>query len=168
MLKGASGWVFWLIRLIFRRISCTVKIYRSSCEFLFGSLFWLNQLITPFRECFALLIFIRPFGCVADPGCLSRISDPRSRIPDLWGSWIPDPGSWISDPGSRIPDLGSLISDPGSRILDLGSQISDLGSWISDPGSQNPDLRSRIKKQKQMRGVKKIVVIPFFVATNFT
>ena len=78
-----SSWMGFLNDSIFRRISCTVKIYRSLDEFLFGSLFWLNQLITPFRECFALLIFIRPLGCVADPGCLSRIPDPRSRIPDL-------------------------------------------------------------------------------------
>ncbi len=36
---------------------------------------------------------------MADPGCLSRNSDP-----DFY-----HPGSRISDPGSRIPDLGSRI-----------------------------------------------------------
>ncbi len=41
------------------------------------------------------------------------------------------------------------------------SRISDPGSRISDPGS-------RIQKQQQNRGVKKLVVVPFFVATNFT
>jgi hypothetical protein len=80
---------------------------------------------------------------VADPGCLSRIPDP-----DFYPS--------------RIPDLGSRIPDLGSRIPDLGSRIPDLGSRISDPGS-------RIQKQQQKRGVKKkFVVIPFYVATNFT
>jgi hypothetical protein len=41
-------------------------------------------------------------GSVADPGCLSRISDPGSRI-RLFS--IPDPGSELSP--SRIPDPGS-------------------------------------------------------------
>jgi hypothetical protein len=50
---------------------------------------------------------------VADPGCLSQIPDPGSRI-----LIFTHPGSRISDPGSRIPDLGSRISDPGSRIPD--------------------------------------------------
>jgi hypothetical protein len=44
--------------------------------------------------------------------------------------------------------------------------------FIPDPDfypSRIPDLGSRIKKQQQKRGVeKKFVVIPFFVATNFT
>jgi hypothetical protein len=38
-------------------------------------------------------------------------------------------------------------------------------SLISDPGS-HPG--SRIQKQQQKRGRKKIVAIPFFVTTNFT
>ncbi len=70
--------------------------------------------------------------------CLSRIPDP-----DFYPSWIPDPGSWISDPGSRIPDPGSRIPDPGSRI---------------------PDPKTATKE----RGEKNFVVIPFYVATNFT
>jgi hypothetical protein len=58
--------------------------------------------------------------------------------------FIPDPDFYPS----RIPDLRSRISDPGSRI---------------------PDLGSRIKKQQQKRGMKKkFVVIPFYVAINFT
>ena len=47
---------------------------------------------------------------------------------------------------------------PGSRIL-----------IFTHPGSRIPDLGSRIQKQQQKRGVKKIfVVIPFLVAINFT
>ncbi len=46
---------------------------------------------------------------------------------------------------------------PGSRIL----IFTHPGSRISNPGS-------RIQKQQQKRGVKKIVVITFYVATNFT
>jgi hypothetical protein len=38
------------------------------------------------------------------------------------------------------------------------------GSLISDPGSWIPDPKTATKE----RGEKKIVVIPFFVATNFT
>jgi hypothetical protein len=58
-----------------------------------------------------------------------------------------------------VADLGCLsrIPDPDfypSRIPDLGSRIPDLGS--------------RIQKHQQQRGVKKNVVIPFYVATNFT
>jgi hypothetical protein len=44
---------------------------------------------------------------------------------------------------------------PGSRIL----IFTHPGSRISDPGSKNSNKRE---------GVKKFVVIPFFVATNFT
>jgi hypothetical protein len=44
---------------------------------------------------------------------------------------------------------------------------------VADPGCLSRILiftfpGSRIQKQKQKRGVKKFVVIPFFVATNFT
>jgi hypothetical protein len=67
----------------------------------------------------------------------------------------------FTHPGSRISDPGSRILDLGSRIPDLGSRIPDLGSRVSGPGSQ-------IQKQQQKRGVKKIVVLSFFVATNFT
>jgi hypothetical protein len=61
---------------------------------------------------------------VADPGCLSRIPDPGSRI------------LIFTHPGSRIPDLGSRIPDP--------------------------------KTATKERGEKKLVVIAFYVATNFT
>ncbi len=60
--------------------------------------------------------------------------------------FIPDPGSWF------LP-----IPSPGSRIPDLGSRIPDLGSRIPDP-----------KTATKERGEKKIYVIPFYVATNFT
>jgi hypothetical protein len=49
---------------------------------------------------------------------------------------------------------------PGSRILIFthpGSRIPDLGSRIPDP-----------KTATKERGEKKLVVIPFYVATNFT
>jgi hypothetical protein len=53
-----------------------------------------------------------------------------------------------------------FIPDPGSRILIFthpGSRIPDLGSRIPDP-----------KTATKERGEKKLVVIPFYVATNFT
>jgi hypothetical protein len=53
------------------------------------------------------------------------------------GMFIPDPGSWFL----TIPDPGSRIPDPGSRI---------------------PDPKTATKE----RGKKKLVVIPFYVATN--
>jgi hypothetical protein len=65
---------------------------------------------------------------------------------------------------SRI-NLGKMcvnffrVADPGclSRIPDPDF----YPSRISDPGS-------RIQKQQQKRGGKEFVVIPFFVATNFS
>jgi hypothetical protein len=56
---------------------------------------------------------------------------------------------------------------PGSRILIFthpGSQIPNPGSRIPDPGSRIPDPKTATKE----RGEKKLVVIPFYVATNFT
>jgi hypothetical protein len=55
----------------------------------------------------------------------------------------------------------------------IPSSVADPGclSRIPDPDfypSRIPDLGSQIQKQHQKRGVKKIVVIPFYVATNFT
>jgi hypothetical protein len=38
------------------------------------------------------------------------------------------------------------------------------GSLTSDPGSRNPDPKTAAKERDE----KKFVVIPFFVATNFT
>ncbi len=62
---------------------------------------------------------------------------------------------------AKIIHLISFISvaDPGclSRILDPDFYPSRI-----------PDLGSRIQKQQQKRGMKKLDVIPFFVATNFT
>jgi hypothetical protein len=60
-----------------------------------------------------------------------------------------------------------FIPDPGSRIL----IFTHSGSRISDPGSRIPDLGSRIPDPKtatKERGEEKLVVKPFFVATNFT
>jgi hypothetical protein len=61
----------------------------------------------------------------------------------------------VADPGClfRIPDpdfYPSRIPDPGSRIPDLRSQI--------------PDPITATKERSE----KKFVVIPFFVATNYT
>jgi hypothetical protein len=47
---------------------------------------------------------------VADPGCLSRIPDPGSRI-----LIFTHPGSRIPDPGFRIPDPGSKNSTKRER-----------------------------------------------------
>jgi hypothetical protein len=63
-------------------------------------------------------------------------------------------------PGSRNLNF----THPGSRIPDPGSRISDPGSRISDPGYRIPDPKTATKE----RGEKKLVVMPFFVATNFT
>jgi hypothetical protein len=61
------------------------------------------------------------------------------------------------------------VADPGclSRIPDpdfYPSRIPDPGSRISDPGSRIPDPKTATKEI----GEKKLVVIPFYVATNFT
>jgi hypothetical protein len=61
--------------------------------------------------------------------------------------------------------VGSNVEDPGclSRIPEpefYPSRIPDLGSRISDPGYRIPDPKTATKE----RGV----VMPFFVATNFT
>jgi hypothetical protein len=51
------------------------------------------------------------------------------------------------------------------------SHCCGFGMFIPDPDfypSRISDLRSRIQKQQQKRGVKKLVVITFYVATNFT
>jgi hypothetical protein len=56
-------------------------------------------------------------------------------------------------PGSRI----LIFTHPGSQIPDLGSRIPDLGSRIPDP-----------KIATKERVEKKFVIIPFYVATNFT
>jgi hypothetical protein len=54
------------------------------------------------------------------------------------------------------------VADPGclSRIPDPDF----YPSRILDPGSRIPDPKTAIKE----RGEKKLVVIPFYVATNFT
>ncbi len=49
---------------------------------------------------------------------------------------------------------------PGSRIL----IFTHPGSRIPDPGTRIPDPKTATKE----RGEKKLVVIPFYVATNFT
>ncbi len=61
------------------------------------------------------------------------------------------------------------VADPGClfRIPDpyfCPSRIPDLGSRISDPGSRTSDPKTATKE----KGEKKLVVPPFFVATNIT
>jgi hypothetical protein len=72
----------------------------------------------------------------------------------------------ISNPASFLPQCifltATSVADPGclSRILIFtypGSRFSDLGSQIPDP-----------KTATKEKSEKKFVVIPFFVATNFT
>ncbi len=60
----------------------------------------------------------------------------------------------------RLP--GCSVADPGclSRIPDPDF----YPSRIPDPGSRIPDPKTATKE----RGEKKLVVIPFYVATNFT
>jgi hypothetical protein len=59
---------------------------------------------------------------------------------------------------------GMLIPDPGSRTPDPDF----YPSRIPDPGSRTPDPGPRIQKQQQKGEVKNLVVIPFYVATNYT
>ncbi len=73
----------------------------------------------------------------ADPGCLSRIPNPRSEffpseIPDSWSKFFP---SWIHDPGSGF--FPSRILDPGSASKNLSILTNKkwfLSSQIYDPG----------------------------------
>ncbi len=89
------------------------------------------------------------YTSVADPGCLSRIPDPRSRI-RLFS--IPDPtclrsGSRIPDPGSasrnlsiltpKKPNKWFLSSRKYDRVVHPGSRIPDQDADflpIPDPG----------------------------------
>jgi hypothetical protein len=51
------------------------------------------------------------------------------------------------------------------------ASVVDPGCFFLDPDFypfRIPDLGSQIQKQQQKRGEKKLVVIPFLVATNFT
>jgi hypothetical protein len=54
-----------------------------------------------------------------------------------------------------VADLGCLYRIPDPDFYP---------SWILDPGSRIPDPKTATKE----RGGKKIFVIPFYVATNFT
>jgi hypothetical protein len=68
----------------------------------------------------------------------------------------------VVHPGDRIPDPDPdflPILYPVLRIRDVYP-----GSRIPDPGSRIPDPKTATKE----RGEKKIFVIPFYVATNFT
>ncbi len=100
------------------------------------------------------------FG-ILDPGPVAQLN------PDLI-QMVPSPCDFISDLIAvwelkkfyRLwPVLRKRDVYPGSWFLPI--PISDPGSRILDPGS-------RIQKPQQKREVKKFVVIPFFVATNFT
>jgi len=64
--------------------------------------------------------------------------------------------------GSRI----LIFTQSGYRMPDPLSRIPDLGSRISDPGSQIPDPKTATKERVGWN--KKIFLIIFYVATNFT
>ncbi len=108
----------------------------------------------------------------SDPGCLSRILDPRSvffpsQIPDpgskFFASWIPDPGSEffpsrILDPGCALKYLSILTKKNGFSALRNMIRVFDPGSgswmWIlTFYLSQIPilDPRSRIQGSKRHR-----------------
>jgi hypothetical protein len=86
---------------------------------------------------------------------IGRINLRQHHCPHLAAVWR------IRDvyPGSRIPDPDFYPS----RILDLGFRIPDPGSWISDSGSRIPDPKTVTKERGE-----KVVIILFFVVTNFT
>jgi hypothetical protein len=66
-----------------------------------------------------------------------------------------------------MPDRSWPLPDP--PLFSLLSIFKGCKQWFfTHHGSRIPDLGSRTQKPQQKRGVKKIVVIPFFVATNFT
>ncbi len=88
----------------------------------------------------------------------------------LWPVECPRLASSSTQPGTSLTPAGQLscfcsrqccgsgmfIPNPGSWFL----PIPDPGSRISDPGSKNSSKREGWKKN--------LVVIPFYVATNFT
>jgi hypothetical protein len=87
-------------------------------------------------------------------------------------------GGSVITPGSGYVILNY---DSGSRYLLFYQRNSTATSSVADPGclsripdpdfypSRIPDLGSRIqKKATKERGEKKFLVIPFYVASNFT
>ncbi len=90
-----------------------------------------------------------------------------NKLQSAWCYSAP-PAAVCYDAQARPPStyfniiIFASVADPGclSRILIFthpGSRIPDLGSRIPDP-----------KTATKERGEKKLVVIPFYVATNFT
>jgi hypothetical protein len=70
---------------------------------------------------------------------------------------------------SCVPVRATYSTTVTASIIFSVLRIRDVypGSWflpIPDPGSRIPDPKTAIKE----RGEKKLVVIPFFVAINFT
>ncbi len=79
----------------------------------------------------------------ADPGCLSRILDPRS---EFFPSQIPDPGSkffasWIPDPGSEF----FSIPDTGSRMCIKEFKHFNQKKWFLSSQKYDPSFQSRIR-----------------------
>ncbi len=90
--------------------------------------------------------------------------------------YLPAAGVAPDGPGLRVHHQAVRLVAENIKLKPVFRtvlRIRDVypGSWflpIPDPGSRISDTGSRIQKQQQKRGVKKIVVKPFFVATNFT
>ena len=78
---------------------------------------------------------------------------------------LPPPGI---EPGSSAPQAGTLPKELSRQlILELRIRVFDPRSRIlifSHPGSPDPGSKTATKE----RGEKKLVVITFYVATNFT
>jgi hypothetical protein len=69
----------------------------------------------------------------------------------------------------KSDDITPFVST--AVIVNPDWQCCGSGMFIPDPDfypSRITDLGSRIQKQQQERGENKFVVIPFYVATNFT
>ncbi len=91
----------------------------------------------------------------------------------LYGFWKPEFSMVFCQSASRRDlnimeqSLESLFKLMSKQCCGSGMFIPDPGSWflpIPDPGSRIPDPKTATKE----RGEKKLVVIPFYVATNFT
>jgi hypothetical protein len=87
----------------------------------------------------------------------------------------------VSGSGLQILDKNVEIIYPKQKEKERKETLENIilayrvgtGTVLVDPGCLSRILifthhESRIQKPQQKRGVKKIVVIPFFVSTNFT
>ncbi len=97
--------------------------------------------------------------------------DLRSEGVDFVGGWC----AYLSLPLFDLDLIKiRIISNISSQRVRPGKQCCGSGMFIPDPDfypSRIPDPGSRIPDPKtatKVRGEKKLVVIPFYVATNFT